>query len=80
MVSNMAVSIPALTSFSGCCRVACGVTYGIIINPQLRIVNGDYLILRILYEISNSFYIGVVLLECGIFCAKTSNTIALKRE
>lgn len=54
-VNNMAVSIPALTSFCGGCRAACGVTYGIIINPQLRIVNGDYLKMRILYEISNSF-------------------------
>lgn len=30
-VNNMAVNIPALTSFRGGCRAACGVTYGIII-------------------------------------------------
>ena len=32
-VPLMIIFIPALTSFRGGCRGACGVTYGIIINP-----------------------------------------------
>ena len=50
-VNNMAVNIPALTSFRGGCRGACGVTYGIIIIRKNSDVN---------YKSENILIYGVV--------------------